>query len=123
MLVNLSNHSFSQWSQEQLKAAQDRYGAVIDLPFPIVKPQATLEDVQSLADNMVEKCFSELRAAKEGMSAVHVMGEFVLTYRIIRKLESLGIPCVAATTERIVHDNPDGTKTHSFRFEGFRSYF
>ncbi len=38
-------------------------------------------------------------------------------------LEKLGILCVASTTERIVTDNPDGSKTTVFMFVQFRPYF
>lgn len=38
-------------------------------------------------------------------------------------LEKRGILCVASTTERIVTENPDGSKTTVFRFIQFRPYF
>jgi hypothetical protein len=51
------------------------------------------------------------------------MGEFTFTYQFVKEMEKRNIPCVASTTERIVTDNPDGSKTTVFKFVQFRPYF
>jgi hypothetical protein len=51
------------------------------------------------------------------------MGELVFCYILARKLEAIGIPCVASTTVREVIDHGDGRKEAQFRFVRFRPYF
>ena len=46
MFINLSNHPHCRWLPEQLKAAE-RYGEVVDLPFPQIPPQMTGEELDA----------------------------------------------------------------------------
>jgi len=50
------------------------------------------------------------------------MGKFTFTYQFFKEMEKRSIPCVASTTERIVTENPDGSKTTLFKFVQFRPY-
>lgn len=118
LLINLSNHPFSQWKEEQLCAARE-YGDIMDMPFPQVNPDATAEEVNSIADDLVDKIKV---LGDDNDVVVHVMGEMGLTYKIVRKLGFLGIRCVCSTSYRVVKDQEDGRKIVEFHFERFRDY-
>lgn len=115
MFINLSNHPSKNWSEEQLTAAKS-FGEIKDIVFPNVSPAASESAVEKLAFDTVESF-----PLSEDLT-VHVMGEMTLTYAIVSILKARGIRCVASTTERIVTDNPDGTKTTAFKFFKFREY-
>jgi hypothetical protein len=126
VLISISNHPVSQWPPEQLAAA----GCVpVHIPFPAVAPTADEEEVLEIAGEIVEKVRKEMEkimaanpaAAWDFSPRIMVMGEFTLTYAIVRRLTYEGcIPC-AATTERIVEEQ-GGTKTSTFKFRRFRNY-
>ena len=119
MLINLSNHPVSKWSNEQLSAAQTQFGEVVDLPFPTVDPQADESQVVSLADEYADRV-SEL--AGKNQVTVHLMGEMNFTFALAARLQKRGYPCVASTTERIVQELPNGRKEVKFQFVRFRNY-
>lgn len=119
MLINLSNHPSSRWSPGQLSTANDSHGEVIDFPFPMVNPSDTKDDVYAIATSIVNKI---IRIYGTNHIAIHIMGEFTLCYALIQQFKAEGITCLASTTERIVTDNPDGTKTSTFKFVQFREY-
>ncbi|PSJ75848.1 CRISPR-associated protein, partial [Sphingobacteriales bacterium UPWRP_1] len=110
MLLNLSNHPSANWSAEQTDAACALYGSVEDLPFPQIPPTWSTDEVEQL----VEKYISKIR--KLNPTAVHLMGELTFCFSLVAKLQAIGIPCVASTTQRNTIDNPDGTKIATFRF-------
>lgn len=120
MLINLSNHPSTQWHQNQLKEAQNKFGEVIDIPFPSIDPNSSSAQIREFAHDYILKCCSEL-TLYHGKNAVHVMGEFTLTYLIVNGLINRGIECVCSTTERIVEE--DGNKKITlFKFIRFREY-
>lgn len=126
MLINLSNHPKVKWDGRQLAEALARFGAIEDLPFPAVPPNASVDEVAALALKYVAKCEQLLAGAPAGSShAIHVMGEFTFTYRFVEEMEKRGIRCVAATTERLVTEDPKdpAVRTTVFRFVQFRPYF
>ena len=123
MLINLSNHPIEKWSSAQSEKANKLFGSVVDLPFPSVDPAADLNQVEAIAKQLSDECVDRIKKSKESISAVHVAGEFTLTFQFVREMESRGVPCVVSTTERLVTDNPDGTKTYTFNFVAFRPYF
>jgi CRISPR-associated protein Csx16 len=51
-----------------------------------------------------------------------VQGEFTLPHALVRKLQQIGVVCVAATTRREVVEQTGGTKTTRFDFVRFREY-
>ena len=118
MFINLSNHPSSYWSDRQWEASRC-YGEVVDFPFPVVAPDATNQEIQALADVYVEKILS-VGDAKS--ITVHVMGEMTFTFMVVERLKSMGIRCVASTTERKTTYNSDGTKVSEFSFVKFRDY-
>lgn len=118
IFINLSNHPSAKWSEGQLEAAK-QYGEVIDIDFPSVDSMAD----EALLDELVNHYVNKILYISNGKEAtVHVMGEMTFTYRLVCALKEYGIKCVASTTERISHDNGDGTKTSEFKFIKLRSY-
>lgn len=115
MLLNLSNHPSASWSAAQLQAATALYGAIEDLLFPAIPPDAEAEQVQLLAREYFEQVTARCPAA------VHLMGEMTFTFALVQLLREAGIPCIASTTERIAEER-DGQKIVTFRFVQFRSY-
>lgn len=116
MFINLTNHPSSGWSEEQLKAAQ-QFGEVVDISFPIIEPDFTSEDVNELANEVVDNII-----LLDAHPTVHIMGEMTFTYAVVSQLKAKGITCVASTTERLVKMMPDGKKISQFKFVQFREY-
>lgn len=113
-----------------MQAAQEAYGLLIDLPFPSVPANATLEEVRRQAEKYVLLCqdmFGDYLktggASDTNRNAIHIMGEFTFVYLFVTRCRELPIPCVASTTERIASENSDGSKTTHFNFVQFRPYF
>jgi hypothetical protein len=126
VLISISNHPVSQWPPEQLSAA----GCIpVHIPFPAVPPAADEEEVSEIAAECMEKVRKEMEKIMSANSAgevpgsprIMVMGEFTLTYALIRRLAYEGYTPCAATTERCVIEQ-NGTKVSSFRFVRFRNY-
>ena len=118
MLINLSNHPYTQWNCRQKEAAAV-YGKPIDLPFPSVSPEADESEIQQRADRYVGKV---LDMGEASTITVHIMGEQTLCFAIIRRLELLEIPCIASCSFRDVEMQPDGSKLVNFHFTRFRKY-
>ena len=118
MLINLTNHPSSQWGESQLNTAM-QYGEIIDHPFPMVPPEASEEDISNIAKDVY---ISITQLYGNNISAIHIMGEFTLCYALIQMFKAAGVICIASTTQRIVTEHPDGTKTSTFRFVKFREY-
>ncbi|EJF54117.1 hypothetical protein SapgrDRAFT_2458 [Saprospira grandis DSM 2844] len=115
MFLNLSNHPSSRWSGKQLTTAQ-QYGQLQDLPFPNIPPAATTAEVEEMAETYKNK------VVQLAPKIVHLMGEMTFTACLARKLQAEGLQCVASTTERIVLEEEDGSKTVKFNFVQFRTY-
>ncbi len=122
MLINLSNHPSSQWSEEQTKAARHNYGQLIDLPFPAIDPEAETYDIERLAEDYEIKVRQLLAAESSGNFAVHIMGELTFCFALVARLQKAGIQCLASTTSRLAIDQPDGSKISRFGFVKFREY-
>lgn len=115
MLLNLSNHPSERWPDDQRQAATAQYGSVQDLPFPNIPPDATADAVRMLVEQY------EHKVRQIDPTAVHLMGEMTFTYALVQRLQAVGIPCIASTTERIAEER-DGQKVVTFRFVQFRGY-
>ncbi len=113
MLINLSNHPSSGWSDKQRGAAIERFGEITDMPFPAVPPEASSAEI----DALTWEYFTKIAAMGGSGNTVHAAGEFTFTYMLLKKLEQAGIPAVCSTTRR----NPDGKG--EFEFIAFREYF
>ena len=116
MLINLSNHPASTWSQEQWDAADSLASYVLDVPFPNIDPDASLEDIARLAQETFE-------SIKNDAGFVYITGEMTFVYAFVKICEAAGLRCFAATFERIAKENPDGSETSLFKFVQFRPYF
>lgn len=118
IFVNLSNHPSASWSPEQRRAAEE-YGEIVDMSFPSISPGADRESIMELTEDFLNGI---LELSSSADVAVHIMGEMTFTYALVERLKSMGIVCVASTTERLAVENPDGSKTVSFDFVRFRQY-
>lgn len=124
MLINLSNHPSSQWTDQQMQTAQQAYGDVTDLAFPQIPPSWGRGEVVDLAQTYAK----ELQALVNGQpsetkaSAVHLMGEMSFTFALVAMLQKIGITPILSTTARNTIDHEDGSKTFYFDFVRFREY-
>jgi hypothetical protein len=113
MLLNLSNHPSSNWTEPQLTAAG---GKVEDLAFPQVAPDGDEAYIEQLVNDYYNKIITF-----QGITAVHIMGEMTFCYKLITKLKAHNIRCLASTTKReTVEEN--GIKISKFNFVRFREY-
>ena len=116
--INLTNHPSNNWGIEQLKAAAE-YGGVIDCSFPQVNSHADEACIKDMAVGVLNDI---MQSYGHDALTIHVMGEMTFVYAFVRHAHALGITCVASTTERVAVNNPDGTKTSTFKFVKFRKY-
>lgn len=119
MLINLSNHPLSNWSEPQKKTARDQFGQVTDLPFPAINPAGDETYIREL----VAEYLLKVQTISQGTSsvAIHIMGEMTFTFAMVIALQKYGYACVASTTERITVEQ-GGIKNSEFRFLKFREY-
>lgn len=124
MLINLSNHPLTKWSKNQIQAAEKTFGTIIDLSFPAISPEATLEHIKRRAQEYVEQCLQlfDDRPDSGAVNVVHIMGEMTFVYQFVRLISENGILCVASTSNRIVRINEKGVKCANFEFVQFRAY-
>lgn len=116
--INVSNHPSCQWSNEQITAAE-KFGKIVDIPFPIVETKASKEDI----DNIARDLLIRIRGiASSKQAQIHIMGEMTLTFALLLKLKTFGYTCYAATSNRDVILREDGVKEVIFKFEKFREY-
>ena len=117
MFINLTNHPSSGWNKEQLEAAR-HYGEIVELPFPIIKPTFTKNDILHLVKDSTDV----IMGIKDVDTVVHVMGEMTFTHNLVNALNDKGITCLASTTERNTIITDDGKKISEFKFIQFREY-
>lgn len=119
MLINLSNHPLNTWPKAQSEEALSKFGEILDIPFPNIEPDWDEEKIAQLADQISSNI---IHHHGHEIAAVHVMGEFTLTYALVQRFKEKGYTCVASTSERIVEMLPDGSKNVKFEFCRFRRY-
>lgn len=117
--VNFSNHASDHWSKKQILEAE-KWGDIMDIPFPNVEPKASKEEVMALAQGCVEEIMTYQP------SAVMCQGEFTLAYMVISLLKQRNVTVVAAcsqrvTTETYINDH-ETQKCTVFEFVKFREY-
>ena len=117
-LINLSNHPSTFWDENQLKAAAE-YGEIVDLSFPAVDADADETYIEMLVDDYFET-IKEM--TKGNIFTVHLMGEMTFTLALVKKLQQIGIDCIASTSERISTEMESGQKQVIFNFVRFRKY-
>ncbi len=124
MFFNVSNHPTTKWGIPQKEAAYDLGGDIlVDIPFPNVPPEMGTDGIVDLARQILEKirgyCQHEERPLHE--NRVMVQGEASLCFELTTLLHKWGIQVVVATSERMIVNNEDGTKTAQFNFVQFRN--
>lgn len=117
--VNFSNHPSLDWGLEQREAAE-RYGTIIDVPFPVVSGEADENTVSGLVRQYAEKILEYKPAA------VMCQGEYTLVYGVVTFLRSKGILCLSACSERVVlktEQNGDTSRKETeYHFVRFRQF-
>jgi len=117
--INLSNHSSEGWDENQRKEAE-KYGPIVDIPFPAVSSKADEEEIAVMSDDLVK------RVQDLSPAAVMCQGEYTLCFAVVRKLMDVGIPCLAACTERVAEEKKEAdgsmTRVSVFRFARFRKF-
>lgn len=112
--INFTNHPSSAWCEEQIKEAE-KYGTIVDMPFPAVPPMSGREEVERIGMEYFD------RIIRLKPQAVLCQGEFTLSVYMIRRLQEAGIIVLAACTERIAVTKGN-EKTSIFKFAQFREY-
>lgn len=116
VFINHSNHPSAQWDEAQKNMAEN-YGPILDIAFPIVNPDSTVEEVENLVSQYGKDIL------EKHPTVVMVQGEFTYTYKMVDLLKKHGVKVVAATSERIVKTLDDGkTKQVEFTFVQFREF-
>lgn len=118
LFINLTNHPYNLWSQEQIDAAS-KFGEIVDIAFPVIAPDDSCNNIDTKVDyytNLIKE------QATYFTVTVHVMGEMTFTYAVVSRLKQLGVKCLASTTERNTVIMPDGKKVSDFKFVQFREY-
>lgn len=118
IFINFSNHPSQKWSEEQKEAAQ-KYGEIVDIPFPQINPEMASTEVQHWANYWVRNIISKYDI--NTCIYIHIMGEMNFVFSFVNIAKAHGIPCFAATTERIVEEK-DSVKISKFQFIQFRQY-
>ena len=118
LLVNLSNHPYERWSEEQKEAAKE-YGEVRDMPFPNIDPEEDTEQIRKTADEYISEVVG---LSAEYAVTVHLMGEMSFVVYAVSRLSERGIRCICSTSERDVDDLGGGEKKVAFHFKRFRDY-
>jgi len=119
--VNVSNHPSEKWSVEQRKAAE-KFGVIIDIPFPTIPPSAGPRELFEILMNLEKSIFDAIGKTPH-KPVLHIMGEMGFCFMaVIHFKKVFGWRCIHSTTERIVTENADGTKTSRFQFVQFREY-
>lgn len=118
ILINLSNHPYSTWSEKQ-KEASRVYGKCEDVEFPQIDASSDMEDIQCIVKEYLTK-IKDLSAGKQ--PTVHLMGEMTFCYALLVELQKRNIPCIASTTTRVIKELEPGKKLSIFDFQRFREY-
>lgn len=118
MLLNISNHPKSEWSNEQVAEAERLFGSIVDYPFPQIPPEWDSNDVDLLATQTFKEITSKY--SLEDLT-VHIMGEMTFCFALIKKLQKIGVRCIASTTQRTT-TTQNNVIIKQFSFVRFREY-
>lgn len=133
-LINISNHPSDKWDTSQLSAAKNIAEQIIDIPFPMIDASKDVVYTGSYGDiisDLMKKNFGRNMSDTMKMfslvgnpnnTVIHIMGEMSYTHFFVNKLQAMGYDCICSTTDRIVTENPDGSKNVKFKFGCFRKY-
>lgn len=121
MLINISNHSLSEWDENQVRTAKQFFGSISDIEFPIVDPEGDENYIKNLCEKYADLIRRKLSLSKDISNAVHVMGEFTFAFNLVSALKKEGVKCIASTSKRDSVLTSEG-KLSSFNFVRFREY-
>lgn len=123
MLINISNHPSAKWQPHQKNMAENSYGKIFDISFPDVPAEADSLYILSIAREYSQKIIAlvDEYSNESKPNAVHIQGEFTLTYRIVSLLKKSGVKCIASTSKRDISEE-NGKKVIHFNFVQFREY-
>ena len=114
-LLVISNHNPENWDEAQ-KAGWDKISYIAFPNVPPAKSRTELmnEEVLTICRQIGEfynQCDNE---GAEGF--VTLQGEFTLCYLVYYSLFGKNVNFIFPTTERVVEEKSDGTKTSQFQF-------
>jgi hypothetical protein len=143
LFINISNHPFEKWSPKQQRAALEltfnhgktlnvrRMGKdltdeelrkaveVADVPFP----EVPLEWDENFAyEWLLGNYYRLLRRVPD---VIMIQGEFTFSFflvNLLMKIYPQSTLFVSAHSRRLCVENPDGTRTYKFEFDGFNIY-
>ena len=116
--INHTNHLSRYWNELQKREAE-RFGAIVDIPFPDIDPAWDEETVLALAQ---ANCKKILGLQPE---AVLCQGEFTYCYHLIGLLKESGVTVLAACSKRETsewQEEGQQIKKAVFSFVRFRKY-
>ena len=124
LFLNLSNHRLIEWSAEQRRAALSIVNAnnLIDCPLPMVDPYSETAELIEAADEVISALINQYGDLNKCVAGVMVAGEPIFTVLLVKRLQSEGIRCFSATTERF-SATEKGVKRSRFIFVKFREWF
>lgn len=97
MLVNLSNTVYGEWLQDQQDAATEKYGKIVDVPFPNISPDWSTKEVKSEAKKYCEIILGIIEMSEDKKNAVIINGELSFTFMLMNRLKKEEIPVVVPT--------------------------
>lgn len=120
LIINISNHPYSSWDKEQVKACGD--AVIVDLPHPTISPLASAEDMDIATFSMGGWLCATLPGIPEENVTFVIAGAQGFVFRLVGLLKMEGYTCLEACSDRNTISNADGSKTVKFEFKGFRSF-
>lgn len=131
MFINFTNHPLVNWGEKQ-REETEKWGKIVEIPFPPVSPSASPEDIIVLAEEYLEKMKHLIEKEPPQSTVVLCQGEFTLVYAMVQKIKrfnqesGLDIKAVSACSDRNTVDriDEDGKKVKVtyFDFVGYREY-
>lgn len=119
IFINHTNHPSVRWSEQQ-KDASLAYGEITDIPFPLISPRASSNEIREMALKMADKIIAMKPAA------VLCQGEFNYVFCLVDALLAHGIRVMSACSERVVREwkdeNGEEHRDAVFRFQQYRDY-
>ena len=112
--VNITNHPSDKWCEEQRKPFGKERS---DIPFPEIEFDSNFDRI---ADSIYDRLRS--KGCDPSNSTIVCQGQHPATFSIVACLINSGWTVLAAHTPRVVTDNPDGSKTSVFKFNGYQKY-
>lgn len=116
MLINITNHPYDEWPEEQKRAANEQFGEIRDDPHPQIPPEADTDEIVRIVDGLLGQI------TDMAPDAAHVMGEHTFCFLMVCRLQQRGIACYAGTTSRSVIKMSDNEVRRTFGFVRFRRY-